>query len=99
MTLYITNGYIPIFSTNTKKYLIVKKAKTIDVTNPTNIGSKSIDPSNDIISFNKKTRAPKIVGIARRKANLEASFKLRPIRSAAVIAVPDLDAPGNNAKT
>ncbi len=50
------------------------------------------------MSFNKKTRAPKIVGIAKRKANLDASFKFKPIKSAAVIAVPDLDAPGNSAK-
>ena len=74
-------------------------AKTMDVTKPINIGSKSIDPSKDIISFNKKTKAPKIVGIAQRKANLDASFKFKPIKSAAVMAVPDLEAPGNSAKT
>ena len=30
--------------------------------------------------------------------NLDASFKFKPINRAAVIAVPDLDAPGINAK-
>ena len=47
----------------------------------------------------KKTSAPSIVGIARRKANFEESFRFKPIKRAAVIAVPDLDAPGNKAKT
>ena len=32
------------------------------------------------------------------KANFEASLRLRPNKSAAVIAVPDLDAPGIKAK-
>ena len=45
-----------------------------------------------------KVSAPKIVGIASKKANFEASFKLNPIKSPAVIAVPDLEAPGINAK-
>ena len=39
------------------------------------------------------------MGIAKRKANFEESFKFKPIKRAAVIAVPDLDAPGNKAKT
>ena len=30
--------------------------------------------------------------------NLDASFKFKPMNRAAVIAVPDLDAPGINAK-
>jgi len=47
----------------------------------------------------KKTSAPKIVGIANKKANFDESFKFNPINKAAVIAVPDLDAPGNKAKT
>jgi hypothetical protein len=77
----------------------VRKAKIIEVKNPIQIGSKSIDTSDDVISFNRKTRAPKIVGIANRKANLDASFKFKPTKRAAVIAVPDLDAPGNRANT
>jgi hypothetical protein len=77
----------------------VKKAKAIEVKNPIQIGSKSIDISDDVISFKRKTRAPKIVGIANRKANLDASFKFKPTKRAAVIAVPDLDAPGNRANT
>ena len=51
------------------------------------------------ISPIKKTSAPKIVGIANKKANFDESFKFNPINKAAVIAVPDLDAPGNKAKT
>jgi hypothetical protein len=47
----------------------------------------------------KKTSAPKIVGIANKKANFDESFKFNPINKAAVIAVPDLYAPGNKAKT
>ena len=31
--------------------------------------------------------------------HLEASFKFKPINKAAVIAVPDLEAPGKSAKT
>jgi hypothetical protein len=77
----------------------VRNAKTIEVKNPIQIGSKSIDTSDDVISFKRKTRAPKIVGIANRKANLDASFKDKPTKRAAVIAVPDLDAPGNRANT
>jgi hypothetical protein len=52
-----------------------------------------------LISISKKTNAPKIVGILNKKANLEASFKLKPMNNAAVIAVPDLEAPGKSAKT
>ena len=74
-------------------------AKTMEVIKPINIGSKLIDSSNKMISFNKKTKAPKIVGIAKRKANLDASFKFKPIKSAADMAMPDLEAPGNRAKT
>ena len=52
-----------------------------------------------LISISKKTNAPKIVGILNKKANLEASFKFKPMNNAAVIAVPDLEAPGKSAKT
>ena len=52
-----------------------------------------------LISISKKTKAPRIVGMLNKKANLEASFKFKPINKAAVIAVPDLEAPGKSAKT
>ena len=45
-----------------------------------------------------KTKAPNIVGMPNIKENLDASFKLNPNNKAAVIAVPDLEAPGNKAK-
>ena len=45
-----------------------------------------------------KTKAPNIVGMLNIKENLDASFKLNPNNKAAVIAVPDLEAPGNKAK-
>ena len=44
------------------------------------------------ISPIKKTKAPKIVGIAKRKANFDESFKFNPINKAAVIS----QAPSNN---
>ena len=37
--------------------------------------------------------------VFNKKANLEASFKFKPMNNAAVIAVPDLDAPGKSEKT
>ena len=52
-----------------------------------------------LISISKKTNAPKIVGILNKNANLDASFRFKPMNKAAVIAVPDLDAPGNKANT
>ena len=52
-----------------------------------------------LISIIKKTNAPSIVGILNKKANLDASFRFKPMNKAAVIAVPDLDAPGNRANT
>ena len=45
-----------------------------------------------------KTKAPNIVGMPNKKENFDASFKLNPNNKAAVIAVPDLEAPGNKAK-
>ena len=52
-----------------------------------------------MLSIIKNTSAPNIVGMLRRNANFEASLRFNPTKSAAVIAVPDLDAPGINAKT
>ena len=90
---------MPKLSTKARKYLIVKKAKIIDVIKPTSNDPTLIICSEDIKSMTKKTNAPNIVGIASMKENFEASLKFRPINSAAVIAVPDLEAPGNKAKT
>ena len=45
-----------------------------------------------------KTKAPNIVGMLNIKENLDASFKLNPNNKAAVITVPDLEAPGNKAR-
>ena len=88
---------MPIFSTKIRKYLIVKKAKILEVRKPTIKDALLILAGYKAKSPIKKTSAPKIVGIASRKANLEESFKFNPINNAAVIAVPDLDAPGNKA--
>jgi hypothetical protein len=52
-----------------------------------------------LISKSKKTKAPRIVGMLNKKANLEASFKFNPMNKAAVIAVPDLEAPGSSENT
>ena len=46
----------------------------------------------------KKIRAPKMVGIAKRKANLEASLRFSPKNKQARITTPDREAPGINAK-
>ena len=43
------------------------------------------------------TKAPKIVGMLNKKANLEVSLIFSPIINAPVIAIPDLEAPGNTA--
>ena len=40
-----------------------------------------------------------MVGIAKRNANLEESFKFNPKNKQAIITTPDLEAPGINAKT
>ena len=39
-----------------------------------------------------------IVGIAKRKLNLEAAVGLNPINKAAVIVIPDLEVPGTRAR-
>ena len=91
-------GIIPIFSTTLRKSFIVKKAKIIDVTKPT-IKFKRLNSTTSVFrSKLSKVNAANIVGIASKNANFEASFKLSPIKSPAVIAVPDLDAPGIRAK-
>ena len=45
-----------------------------------------------------RTREPNIVGILNMKENFDASLRFIPINSAAVIAVPERDAPGIKAK-
>jgi len=56
--------------------------------------------SNELkLSISKKISAPSIVGMLSKNANLDASFRFKPIRRAAVIAVPDLEAPGIKANT
>ena len=47
----------------------------------------------------KKIIAPRIVGIASINENLDASFRFKPTKRAAVIAVPDLEAPGKRENT
>ena len=89
---------MPIFSTKIRKYLIVRKATMHEVKKPTTKEMILILVSYRTISPIKKTSAPKIVGIANKKANFDESFKFNPISKAAVIAVPDRDAPGNKAK-
>ena len=95
----MTKGITPIFSTNSKKYLMVKKATTEEIEKPTKSCKRSISTPGAIISSKRKTRAPNIVGIPSKNANLDASLRLKPAIKPAVIAVPDLDAPGIKAKT
>ena len=87
---------MPIFSTKAKKNLIVKKATNSETKNPINMLTKSKFIWSK--SINKKTNAPAIVGMLSKNANFEASFKFNPIKSAPVIAIPDLEAPGIKAK-
>ena len=95
--LYMTNGATPIFSTNNKKYLMVRKAKIEEITKPKVRCSRLMLRDVEAISIDKKTNAPNIVGMPSRNENFDASFILRPSNSPAVIAVPDLDAPGISA--
>ena len=97
-SLYTINGSMPIFSTNAKNNLIVRNANIIDTKNPT-IKCVILNAiSSFCISIRSKTRAPRIVGIPSIKENFVASFMFIPINNAAVIAVPDRDAPGIRAK-
>ena len=52
-----------------------------------------------IESLTKKINAPKMVGIAKRNANLEESFRFNPKNKQAINTTPDLEAPGINEKT
>ena len=96
--LYATKGIIPIFSTSLRNNFIVKKAKIIDVKKPMLILSRSKLAFSLFKSKMSKVNAPRIVGIASKNANFEASFRLNPIKRPAVIAAPDLEAPGIKAK-
>tara|TARA_A100001015_G_scaffold150014_1_gene166424 strand:+ start:2677 stop:3042 length:366 start_codon:yes stop_codon:yes gene_type:complete len=97
--LYIKKGVIPIRSTNLRKYLIVKKATNAEVINPTISCALKIYKLAAIESPTKNINAPKMVGIDKRNANLEESFKFNPKNKQAIITTPDLEAPGINAKT
>ena len=96
--LYATKGIIPIFSTSLRNNFIVKKAKIIDVKKPMIILSRSKLTFPLFKSKMSKVNAPRIVGIASKNANFEASFRLNPIKRPAVIAAPDLETPGIKAK-
>ena len=82
-----------------KKNLIVKKAKIAEILNPINKLDKLIAPIELKLSINKNISAPSIVGMLSKNANLDASFRFKPIRRAAVITVPDLEEPGIKANT
>ena len=90
---------MPIRSTNCRKYLIVKKATNAEAINPTKSCALKISKLVVIESATKKINAPKIVGMAKRNANLEESCKFNPRNRQAIITTPDLEAPGINAKT
>ena len=72
--------------------------KVIDVKNPMIILNRSKLTFPLFKSKISKVNAPRIVGIASKNANFEASFRLNPIKRPAVIAAPDLEAPGIKAK-
>ena len=76
----------------------MKKAKIIDVKKPMLILSRSKLTFPLFKSKISKVNAPRIVGIASKNANFEASFRLNPIKRPAVIAAQDLEAPGIKAK-
>ena len=88
---------MPIRSTNWRKYLIAKKATNAEVINPTSSWLLKISKLAVIESPIKKISAPKMVGIAKRNANLDESFKFNPKNKQAMITTPDLEAPGINA--
>lgn len=88
-----------MLSIKAKKSLIVKKAKIAEIEKPINKLIKLRTSNEAMLSIIKKTKAPKIVGMLSKNANFDESFKFKPISSAAVIAVPDREAPGINAKT
>ena len=67
---------MPIRSTNWRKYLIVKKATNAEVINPIKSCALKISKLAAIESPTKKINAPKMVGIAKRNANLEESLNL-----------------------
>ena len=70
----------------------------IEVKKPINRGVTEIVTSEEYKLNNINVKAPKIVGIASINENFDASFRLNPKIRAAVIAVPDREAPGIRAK-
>ena len=87
-----------MISINFKKYLIVKNAINAEIKKPKIKSDLSRLRFDAIESPIKKTSAPRIVGIASRKENFEASLKFKPKNKPAIITTPDLEAPGINAK-
>ena len=79
--------------------MIVKKATNAEVINPTKSLVLKISKLAANESPIKKINAPKMVGIAKRNANLEESFKFNPKNKQAMITTPDLEAPGINPNT
>ena len=78
---------------------MVKNATKAEVINPTKSWALKISKLAVIESTTKKINAPKMVGIAKRNANLDESFRFNPKNKQAMITTPDLEAPGINAKT
>ena len=78
--------------------MIVKKATNPEITKPKTSSNLNRLRFDAIESPIKKTNAPKIVGIASKKENFEASLKFKPKNKPAIMTTPDLAAPGINAK-
>ena len=77
----------------------MRNAKIEDEKNPINRTDKFRVISEVRESKIRKTIATKIVGIASINQNLDASFNFKPIKRAAEIAVPDIEAPGKRENT
>ena len=76
---------------------MVKNATKAEPIKPVSIISMSLDAIEKAPLASISIKAPKMVGMLNRKANLEASLIFSPIVNAPVIAVPDLEAPGKTA--
>ena len=77
---------------------MVKKAIKAEAKNPVSKITKSSAVKIKASLSTIRTRAPRIVGMLNRKANLDESLMFRPTSKAPVIAIPDLEAPGKIAK-
>ena len=76
---------------------MVKNAMTAEAMNPVNIISMSLSAIEQAPLLIINIKAPIMVGMLNRKANLEVSLMFNPIINAPVIAIPDLEAPGKTA--